>query len=89
MKLNVRHRLLLLAGRLGRAHEDFSQVVGYVTEIAQASTEQATGIQPIAEATRQVDREIQQNAADSEEGASASEEAGRAVGDPRGSRSAA
>jgi methyl-accepting chemotaxis protein len=62
-------------------NEDFAQVAessgkvaGLVSEIAAASEEQAQGIGQITKAVHEMDKVVQQNAANAEESASASEE---------------
>jgi methyl-accepting chemotaxis protein len=66
---------------VGRTAEDFSEVSGstmkvkeLVGEIAAASNEQAQGIDQIGKAVGEMDKVVQQNAANAEESASASEE---------------
>ena len=64
-----------------RTNEDFSQVARsavkvaeLISEIAAASVEQAQGIGQVSKAVNEMDKVVQQNAADAEESASASEE---------------
>ena len=66
---------------VGKTNEEFSKVasgsskmVDLVTEIAAASNEQAHGIGQISKAVNDMDRVVQQNAANAEESASASKE---------------
>lgn len=57
-----------------RAQNGTKKVGELISEIAAASSEQATGISQISKAVAEMDRVVQQNAATSEESAAASEE---------------
>lgn len=61
-------------GDFGKVSESASKVGMLVSEIATASTEQASGIHQINIAVAEMDKVVQQNAANAEESASASEE---------------
>ena len=54
--------------------ESAGKVAGLISEIAAASVEQAQGIGQISKAVQEMDKVVQQNAANAEESASASEE---------------
>jgi methyl-accepting chemotaxis protein len=67
-----------IAGEVGKVLEEIVQSIGkttdLVSEIAAASAEQAQGIDQVNTAVSQMDKVTQQNAANAEESASASEE---------------
>ncbi|MCF8108429.1 MAG: methyl-accepting chemotaxis protein, partial [Desulfohalobiaceae bacterium] len=60
--------------QLGSIQESSTKVNTLIGEIAAASKEQAQGIDQVNTAVSEMDKVVQQNAADSEESASASEE---------------
>ena len=63
-----------VAKQLGSIQESSTKVNTLIGEIAAASKEQAQGIDQVNTAVSEMDKVVQQNAADSEESASASEE---------------
>jgi len=71
-------------GDFGKVSESASKVGMLVSEIATASTEQADGINQINIAVAEMDKVVQQNAANAEESASASEEMNAQAGQMKG-----
>jgi methyl-accepting chemotaxis protein len=63
-----------VAENLTGIQENSEKVASLIAEIAAASQEQAQGIDQVSTATAEMDRVVQQNAANAEESASASEE---------------
>ncbi len=63
-----------VAGALNAIQESAAKVAALVAEIAAASKEQAQGLDQINTATSEMDKVVQQNAANAEESASAAEE---------------